>query len=81
VFFTAKPPGSVAGAAVVCVHGAKVQDGPAGAMEEFFRESGTYVETPVHEALSIDGLRQLFASHGMKLVGPPLYWNEYPAGR
>ncbi|HEX8318622.1 cupin domain-containing protein [Longimicrobium sp.] len=54
---------------------------PAGAMEEFFRELGTHVETPVHEALSIDGLRQLFQSHGMKLVGPPLYWEEYLAGR
>jgi quercetin 2,3-dioxygenase len=54
---------------------------PAGAMEEFFRELGTYVETPVHEALSIDGLRQLFQSHGMKLVGPPLYWEEYLAGQ
>lgn len=54
---------------------------PAGAIEEFFRVLGTYVDTPVHEALSIDGLRELFHSHGMKLVGPPLYWEEYLAGR
>jgi len=54
---------------------------PAGAIEEFFRVLGTYVDTPVHEALSIDGLRELFHSHGMKLVGPPLYWDKYLAGR
>jgi DNA-binding transcriptional MerR regulator/quercetin dioxygenase-like cupin family protein len=54
---------------------------PAGNIEEFFRELGTFTDPPVHEALSMDELRQLFQSHGMKLVGPPLYWEEYMAGQ
>ena len=54
---------------------------PAGNIEEFFRELGTFTDPPVHEALSLDELRQLFQTHGMKLVGPPLYWEEYLAGQ
>ncbi|HYW12590.1 MAG TPA: cupin domain-containing protein [Longimicrobium sp.] len=54
---------------------------PAGNIEEFFRELGTFTDPLVHEALSLDELRQLFQSHGMKLVGPPLYWDEYLAGK
>jgi DNA-binding transcriptional MerR regulator len=50
---------------------------PAGTMEEFYRELGRYNDgPPVHEVLQIDGLRQLFATHGMELVGPPLRWEE-----
>jgi DNA-binding transcriptional MerR regulator/quercetin dioxygenase-like cupin family protein len=45
---------------------------PAGKMEEFFRELGKYSDPPVHEAVGIDGLRQLFAEHGMKMTGPPM---------
>jgi DNA-binding transcriptional MerR regulator len=49
---------------------------PAGTMEEFFRALGRYNDgPPVHEVLKVDGLRQLFATHGMELVGPPLRWN------
>ena len=54
---------------------------PAGAIEEFFRELGTFKDPLVHEALSLDELRQLFKSHGMDLVGPPLYWEEYLAAQ
>jgi hypothetical protein len=52
---------------------------PAGNIEEFFRALGTFTDTPVHEALSLDELRQLFQTHGMDLTGPPLYWEEYLA--
>jgi quercetin dioxygenase-like cupin family protein len=50
---------------------------PAGKMQEFFREIGKYDgNPPVHEALGIKGLHDLFASYGMDLVGPPLGWDE-----
>ena len=50
---------------------------PAGTMEEFFREVGSFnVGPPIHEALGVEGLGRLFAAHGMKLVGPPLHWDE-----
>ena len=50
---------------------------PAGNMEAFFREIGKYDGKPhVHEALGVDGLRQLFAAHGMDLLGPPLGWKD-----
>jgi DNA-binding transcriptional MerR regulator/quercetin dioxygenase-like cupin family protein len=53
---------------------------PAGKMEEFFREIGKYGGKPaIHEALGVDGLRQLFDSFGMKLLGPPLGWQGDPA--
>lgn len=53
---------------------------PAGNMEEFFREIGKYDGKPhVHEALGVDGLRQLFGAHGMDLLGPPLGWDEHRA--
>src|ERR1700730_1908192 len=53
---------------------------PAGKMEEFFREVGKYNDPPLHVALSLDELRQLFIAHGMKLLGPPIGWDEYLAG-
>jgi len=50
---------------------------PAGTMEEFFREVGTYNGgPPIHEALGVEGLARLFDAHGMKLLGPPLSWTE-----
>jgi DNA-binding transcriptional MerR regulator/quercetin dioxygenase-like cupin family protein len=55
---------------------------PAGKMEEFFREVGKYDGKPaVHEALGVDGLRQLLDSYGMKLLGPPLGWERDPSAR
>lgn len=52
---------------------------PAGPMEEFFREIGKYDGNPaVHEALGLEGLRRLFTTHGMDLLGPPLGWKEQP---
>jgi DNA-binding transcriptional MerR regulator len=45
---------------------------PAGKMEDFFRELGTYTKPQVHEALSFEELSQLFRDHGMDMVGPPL---------
>ena len=57
---------------------------PAGKMEEFFRELGTYHGKPyVHEALSIDEFRRLFHDHGMDLLGPPLIgeWKVDQRGR
>ena len=52
---------------------------PAGRMEEFFREVGRFVEPPIHEALTVKELHQLFDVHGMDLLGPPLGWDEYLA--
>lgn len=52
---------------------------PAGKMEEFFRAVGKFSTPPIHEVLPLDELRQLFRDHGMKLLGPPLGWNEYLA--
>jgi DNA-binding transcriptional MerR regulator/quercetin dioxygenase-like cupin family protein len=56
---------------------------PAGKMEEFFRVVGKHGETPIHEALKIDELRQLFDEYGMDLLGPPLVgqWSVDNAGR
>ena len=52
---------------------------PAGKMEEFFREVGKYDgNPPIHEALGLAGLRQLFDNHGMDLLGPPLGWDGCP---
>ena len=52
---------------------------PAGQMEEFFRDIGKYDgHPPVHEALGLDGLRQLFTAYGMDLLGPPLGWDDRP---
>lgn len=46
---------------------------PAGKMEEFFREVGTFKQTsPIHNALGPDGFHQLFEAYGMNLLGPPL---------
>jgi len=56
---------------------------PAGKMEEFFRELGTYTEPQIHEALSFDELSRLFHDHGMDLLGPPLTgeWKVDEGGR
>jgi DNA-binding transcriptional MerR regulator/quercetin dioxygenase-like cupin family protein len=52
---------------------------PAGNMEDFFREVGKYPGNPaIHEVLSLAEFKQLFQAHGMKLLGPPLYWEEEP---
>jgi DNA-binding transcriptional MerR regulator/quercetin dioxygenase-like cupin family protein len=48
---------------------------PAGKMEEFFREVGTYHRNgkpQIHEALSLEELRRLFQDHGMDLLAPPV---------
>ena len=42
---------------------------PAGSLEQFFREVGRYTDPPVHVALGVEGLKQLFAAHGMTLLG------------
>jgi mannose-6-phosphate isomerase-like protein (cupin superfamily) len=52
---------------------------PAGKMEEFFREVGKFNNPPIHEALSLDEFKQFFENYGMKLLGPPLGWDEYLA--
>jgi len=52
---------------------------PAGNMEEFFRETGKYKDLPTREQTikgqytdqQIEGMCQLFAAHGMDLLGPP----------
>jgi DNA-binding transcriptional MerR regulator len=45
---------------------------PAGKMEDFFREVGKYNgEPPIHEALSLKQMHELFDAHGMDLCGPP----------
>ena len=57
---------------------------PAGKMEDFFRQIGAYSpEEPLHHALPIDQLRQLFETHGMHLAGPPLAgeWTVGEQGR
>ena len=43
---------------------------PAGRLEPFFREVGRYTDPPVHEALSVEELVELFDAHGMCLLGP-----------
>lgn len=46
---------------------------PAGTIEEFFRYVGKFNGGPaIHEALSLGELHQVFHTHGMDLVGPPL---------
>lgn len=45
---------------------------PAGRMEQFFREVGRYTDPPLHEALSVEEMVQLFDAHGMCLLGPGL---------
>jgi hypothetical protein len=53
---------------------------PAGKMEEFFREVGKYDGKPaIHEALGLEGLHRFFERYGMRLLGPPLGWDEYLA--
>lgn len=49
---------------------------PAGRLEQFFREVGRYTDTPIHEALSVDEMKQLFDAHGMRLLGPGLGWDD-----
>ena len=49
---------------------------PAGRLEQFFREVGKYSDPPIHEALSIDEMKQLFAAHGMRLLGPGLGYSD-----
>jgi len=52
---------------------------PAGRMEEFFREISKFNDPPIHEALSLDEFKRFFEDYGMKLLGPPLGWDEYLA--
>ncbi len=56
---------------------------PAGKMEEFFRAVGKYVKPLIHEALTLDEMRQLFHEHGMKIAGPPVAgeWHVDEDGR
>jgi DNA-binding transcriptional MerR regulator/quercetin dioxygenase-like cupin family protein len=57
---------------------------PAGQMEGFFRAIGKYAGGPaIHEVLTLDELRKLFADHGMELLGPPMVgeWNVDDQGR
>jgi DNA-binding transcriptional MerR regulator len=57
---------------------------PAGRMETFFRAVGKHSGSPaIHEALTLDELRKLFADHGMQLLGPPLVgeWDVDEQGR
>jgi DNA-binding transcriptional MerR regulator len=65
--------------------GARVLDiyRPAGTMEHFFRKVGGYNDAPAHEALLFDEFCQLFAEHGMDLLGPPLNgsWHVTEDGR
>ena len=49
---------------------------PAGRLEQFFREVGQYTDPPIHEALSIDEMKQLFDAHGMRLLGPGLGYTD-----
>lgn len=45
---------------------------PAGRLEQFFRQAGRYTDPPIHEALGVDGMKQLFDAYGMRLLGPGL---------
>ena len=49
---------------------------PAGRLEQFFREVGRFTDTPIHEALSVDEMKQLFDAHGMRLLGPGLGYSD-----
>jgi DNA-binding transcriptional MerR regulator len=56
---------------------------PAGTMEDFFRKVASYQEPLIHEALLFEEFCQLFADHGMDLLGPPLQgvWHIADDGR
>lgn len=57
---------------------------PAGKMEDFFRQLGSYSrEQPIHEVLRLDEFHRLFKEHGMELTGPPLVgeWKVSEEGR
>jgi len=57
---------------------------PAGKIEDFFRQVGSYsVDRPIHDCLTLDQLRLLFKDHGMDLAGPPLEgeWKVSEEGR
>ncbi|HKG90323.1 MAG TPA: MerR family transcriptional regulator [Gemmatimonadaceae bacterium] len=49
---------------------------PAGRLEQFFHEVGAYTDPPLHEVLSVEEMKRLFDAHGMRLLGPPLGWEE-----
>ena len=49
---------------------------PAGRIEQFFREVGQYTDPPIHEAISIPEMKQLFVAHGLRLLGPGLGWTD-----
>ena len=49
---------------------------PAGRLEQFFREVGRYTDPPIHEALSVDAMKQLFDAHGLRLLGPGPVWDD-----
>ena len=49
---------------------------PAGRLEQFFREVGRYTDPPIHVALSVDAMKQLFDAHGMRLLGPGPVWDD-----
>jgi uncharacterized cupin superfamily protein len=49
---------------------------PAGRLEQFFRELGRFTDPPIHEALSIDEMKQLFDAYGMRLLGPGLGYTD-----
>jgi DNA-binding transcriptional MerR regulator/quercetin dioxygenase-like cupin family protein len=49
---------------------------PAGRLEQFFREVGRYTDPPIHEALSLAEMKELFDAHGMRLLGPGLGWDD-----
>jgi DNA-binding transcriptional MerR regulator len=49
---------------------------PAGRIEQFLREVGSYKDPLLHEALSVEEMKRLFDAHGMSLLGPPLGWKE-----
>lgn len=49
---------------------------PAGRLEQFFREVGRFTDPPIHVALSVKEMKELFDAHGMRLLGPGPVWNE-----
>lgn len=46
---------------------------PAGKIEDLLREMSKYVDPPIHEVLSFEEMKTLFDSHGITVVGPPLF--------
>ncbi|HEX4264651.1 MAG TPA: MerR family transcriptional regulator [Verrucomicrobiae bacterium] len=54
---------------------------PAGKMEEFFRKVSTFKNPPIHEALDLDEFHRFFEDYGMRLLGPPIGWEEYLASQ